>query len=161
MPKVLIVDDDADVRACLQDALEARGLSCWAVENGRHALECLRAAEVDLIVTDYRMPAMDGLELLRRLTGSALETIPVILLSADSAANLRQEALRLGAYAVVHKPFNTHDLVEVMFRALHRNSSDPEQATAATQPNQGGNYETEAAKYKRHGEGERNGSIGR
>ena len=152
MPKVLIVDDDADVRACLQDALEARGLSCWAVENGRHALECLRAAEVDLIVTDYRMPAMDGLELLRRLTGSALETIP---------ANLRQEALRLEAYAVVHKPFNTHDLVEVMFRALHRNSSDPEQAAAATQPNQGGNYETEATKYKRHGEGERNGSIGR
>lgn len=133
MPKVLLVDDDADVREMLKDALESRGLSCWAVEDGREALECLRAAEVDLIVTDYRMPLMDGLELLRRLTGSALETIPVILLSADSATNLRQEALRLGAYAVVHKPFNTHDLVEVMFRALHRNSSDPEQAIAAAQ----------------------------
>lgn len=134
MPKVLLVDDDADVREVLKDALESRGLSCWAVEGVLEALECLPAAEVDLIVTDYRMPVMDGLELLRRLSGSGLETIPVILLSADSTADLRREALRLGATAIVHKPFSSHDLVELVLRTLHRNDCDPEQAIAATQP---------------------------
>lgn len=131
MPKVLIVNDDADVRDALRDALESRGLSCWVVGDGRHALECLRAAEVDLIVTDYRMPAMDGLELLRRLSDSAMDRIPVILLSAEPAADLRQEALRLGAYAVVHKPFNTTVLMELVLRALHQSGSGPEQAIAA------------------------------
>ena len=146
MPKVLLVDDDADVREMLKDALESRGLSCWAVEDGREALECLRAAEVDLIVTDYRMPAMDGLELLRRLAGSALSKIPVILLSGESAADLRWEALRLGAYTVIQKPFDTPDLVDVMFRALHRKGSDPEQAIAAAQIRR--DHEAKAGEFK-------------
>ena len=126
MPKVLIVDDDADIRDGLRDALESRGLSCWAVEDGRHALDCLRAAEVDLIVTDYRMPAMSGLEFMQRLAESALSHIPVILLSAEPAADLRGEALRLGAHAVVEKPFNTPNFVGLVLRAL--------QAFAAAQP---------------------------
>lgn len=134
MPKVLIVDDDADVREVLSHVLESRGFSCWTVEDGQDALECLRAAEVDLIVTDYRMPTMDGLELLRRLAESPLEKIPIILLSADSTADLRREALQLGAYALMHKPFNTPDLVELMLRALQQNGSGSEQAIAAVQP---------------------------
>ena len=93
MPKVLIVDDDADVRACLQDALEARGLSCWAVENGRHALECLRAAEVDLDVFGRRVRAEDlgveasdaalalgefGGERFENLAGRGLDGFPLV-----------------------------------------------------------------------------------
>lgn len=134
MPKVLIVDDDADIRDVLSHALEARGLSCWAVESGPDALECLRTAEVDLIVTDYRMPAMSGLELMQRLAESALSHIPVILLSAEPAAHLRREALRLGAHAVVEKPFNTPNFVGLVLRALHQSGSGPEQAIAAAQP---------------------------
>ncbi len=133
MPKVLIVDDDADVREGLLDALESHGLSCWAVQDGQEALDCLRVTEVDLIVTDYRMPAMDGLDLLRRLSDSALGNIPIILLSAESAADLRQEALRLGAASVVQEPFNMRDLVDLVLRVLHRNGSDFEQAIAAAQ----------------------------
>lgn len=133
MPKVLIVDDDADVREGIRDALESRGLSCWSVENGREALECLRAAEVDLILTDYSMPEMNGLELMHRLAGSTLDKIPVILLSAESAADLRHEAMRLGAYGFIQKPFSTPDLTELVLGALNRNGSRRDLPLAATQ----------------------------
>lgn len=142
MPKVLIVDDDADVREGLLDALESHGLSCWAVQDGQEALDCLRVTEVDLIVTDYRMPAMDGLDLLRRLSDSALGNIPIILLSAESAADLRQEALRL------EPPPSCRNRLTCEISSISCFACSIETAAILSRrsppPNQGGNYERKA-----------------
>jgi CheY-like chemotaxis protein len=118
MPKILIVDDDPDVRDSLRDAFESQGLSCVSAGNGREAAERLDISDADVILTDYRMPLMNGLDFLRHLAASPDRRIPVIVMSGESAEALRRAAFDLGAFAVVEKPYDTAELIDTVFRAI-------------------------------------------
>jgi len=95
---ILIVDDDARVRAALARLLRAAGLAVTGASDGEEALARLTEFTPDLVFLDLSMPEIDGFELLRRIRADPRnKTIPVIMLSAMSDAALRQKAIDAGA----------------------------------------------------------------
>jgi len=114
--RVLVVEDDDDIRGSLMDALEDHGVKTWAARNGREALDLLvRAPELPgLIVLDYMMPVMDGAQFLAAQRQDArLETIPVALISA-SAQYLAAESGRVAH--VLKKPIDLDALLNLARR---------------------------------------------
>ena len=111
MAKILIVDDDGDLRTLLGLCFLRRGHSIVVASNGAAALECLAAHAPDLLVTDLSMPVMDGLELLRRLRANGHHDLPAIVLTARS--DQRPAATDAGADAFLVKPVPLRELVEV------------------------------------------------
>ncbi len=117
MPRILLVDDEPSIRAALTRALERDGHQVLCAPDGRQALEVATRESPELVVTDIRMPVMDGLELLRHL-GQFEPPIPVIIMSAYLTAEATDQAMRLGAYAVLAKPFKLPELRAAVERAL-------------------------------------------
>ena len=124
--RVLVVDDDADIRRDIVSSLEAAGCAVASTDSGAKALSLLQAATptdharpFDLVVSDIGMPGMSGLELLsaiKRVAGS----LPVVLVTAYCNDQTRQVSLRLGAVAVLDKPLNFKRLREIVFAAARR-----------------------------------------
>jgi len=106
---VLIVDDDAEIRALLQDYLERNGYRCIAVHDGRGMLAALDQGNVDLIVLDVMLPGHDGLTLCRDLR--ARSDVPVIMLTARGEDTDRIIGLEMGADDYLSKPFNPRELL--------------------------------------------------
>ena len=117
--QVLIVDDNEDIRTALIDSLTQRGYHCVAAKDGASALQLLNTDLFHLVITDYQMPAMDGLQLLEALKERPThDRQPVILMTADMSETLRRQALKLGAYAVIAKPFAPQELAALSARAI-------------------------------------------
>ena len=96
--KILVVEDDPDIRSILSRFLSRRGYVVKAAENGAEALELLAVEPVDLILSDVRMPRMDGLELTRRVRRlEGLRELPVVLCSSLASDDDRREGLSAGA----------------------------------------------------------------
>jgi two-component system response regulator AtoC len=112
---VLLVDDDPGVLFALEALLESRGDTPIGVSCGEEALSRLHG--VDAVVTDYTMPGMNGLELLRAIRERD-PALPVILLTAHGSERLAVEAMRSGAFEYVTKPFDVGDMSRVLDRAL-------------------------------------------
>ncbi len=106
---VLVVDDSRFARKATAACLAAAGLGSAKVseaENGKIALDILRANGADLVVTDLNMPVMDGAGLLRRIRiDPRLNHVPVVLVSSVVGPAVEKHLMRLGANAVVQKPF--------------------------------------------------------
>jgi len=116
-PHVLVVDDDAAVRYTLRSLLEDAGLSVAEAEDGQAALQWLSAERADLVLTDLRMPHMDGLALLRQIR--AFERPPrVIVITAHGSERAAVQAMKEGAYDYFRKPFETDELLAVVERAV-------------------------------------------
>jgi two-component system, NtrC family, response regulator AtoC len=115
MPRVLIVDDEPAMRAALREIVQGRGWEPLVASSGPEALEHVDAA--DAVVTDFSMPEMDGLELLRAIRDRD-ETLPVILLTARGSERLAVRAIREGAYEYVAKPFEVDEMIVALGRAL-------------------------------------------
>ncbi|WP_224361137.1 sigma-54-dependent transcriptional regulator [Hyalangium versicolor] len=117
-PRVLVVDDDAGVRYTLRETLASlSGVEVDEAADGALALERLQAHPCDLVITDLRMPRMDGLELVRRLQG--LPHPPrVIVITAHGSERFAVEAMKAGAYDYFRKPFDVDELLAVVGRAL-------------------------------------------
>jgi two-component system response regulator HydG len=115
--RVLIVDDKVALAETLADGLVDRGYDARATGSGRDALADVQAGRVDLIVTDLRMPDLDGLALLdaARTAGTDL---PVIVMTAYGAIDSAVEAIRKGAYHYLTKPFKLDELLVFVERAL-------------------------------------------
>ena len=109
MAKILIVDDDADLRTLFGLGFLRRGHSIMVAGDGAAALECIVTHAPDLIITDITMPVMDGLELLRRLRADGPPTLPVVVVSAHA----EQRAAAIAADAFLVKPVALRQLVEV------------------------------------------------
>lgn len=111
--RVLIVEDDEIIRDFLQDSLEMKGfVPSWA-KDGTEALDRLDREEVDLVLSDVRMPGVDGIELCRRVAQRFPE-LPVVLITgihADERERILEES---GAKAVLPKPLRIKHLVEVL-----------------------------------------------
>lgn len=119
VPRVLVVDDELLIRWSLGEALTAAG---YIVVEGRDAAEARRAIgdhvhPPDVVVLDYRLPDSDDLGLLTAIRRQA-PTVPVILMTAHGTAEVVRGALDLGAYRVVNKPFEVHDMASLVTEAL-------------------------------------------
>jgi two-component system, NtrC family, response regulator HydG len=117
LSRVLVVDDDPGVRYTLREILEAEGVTVDEAADGAEALAKLEANPAPLVITDLRMPGIDGLELLRRLTTRA-PAPRVVLITAHGSERTAVEAMKLGAWDYFKKPFEVEELVGVVRRAL-------------------------------------------
>ena len=117
--RILVVDDELLIRWSLGEALTAAG---YAVVEGRDAAEARQAIrdqdhKPDVVVLDYRLPDSNDLGLLTTIRNEA-PTVPVILMTAYGTAEVVKGALDLGAYRVVSKPFEVHDMASLVTEAL-------------------------------------------
>src|SRR6478672_4602594 len=119
MANLLIVDDELGMRQFLTHLFQREGHTVRAAENGREAMELLRSDSADLIVSDVRMPDMDGIELLRAAR-ELLPEIEVVMMTAFANVDSAREAFLLGAYDFVQKPFDNDLLKETVARALEK-----------------------------------------
>jgi DNA-binding NtrC family response regulator len=115
--RVLIVDDEERMAAVVAAALGRAGHDCETCASAEAALAALEARGADVVVTDWKMPGMDGLKLLRRLHARRAD-LPVILLTAYGSVASAVAAMREGAFDYVTKPFDNDELRAVVARAL-------------------------------------------
>ncbi len=116
---ILVVDDDPAMRHLLSVILTDHGWEARAVASAPDALRELEARDVDLVLTDVRMPGMDGLALLREIQRLRPE-LTVIVMSAYGAQDAALEAMKAGAYDYVSKPFKKDEVVLVLRKAEER-----------------------------------------
>ena len=114
MTKVLVVDDERKMRRVLQILLERMGIDSVAAENGEEALDRFQAEKIDLVLTDLKMPGLAGLDLLARLRDLDGE-VPVVLLTAYGTVQTAVDAMKLGAFDYILKPFDL-EAVELTIR---------------------------------------------
>jgi DNA-binding NtrC family response regulator len=115
---ILLVDDDPDFLQSVEEAMENLGYRVIAKTDGPSALSVLQAgAAVDVVITDYRMPGMNGLEFMSALRKKGL-SMPMILLSAHSEVEIYFKALNLGAFEVTNKPISMKELSAIVRAAL-------------------------------------------
>ena len=117
--RVLIVDDDPDIRALLMSVLADDGYDAAAASNGREALELLDRWSADLVVLDLMMPVMDGWTFAQRMREKKSEPVPIVILSA--ATDLKRHAATIGAAGLIPKPFDLDTLLPIIERAVGHN----------------------------------------
>jgi len=115
--RILIVDDEAELRQSIWHIVSRLGHETVLAGSGEEALDALRTQHIDLIVTDLRLPAIDGLELLRRAR-AASPHVEVIVMTAFGNVPLAVAAVKEGAYDFLSKPFSRADLERAVARAL-------------------------------------------
>lgn len=116
---VLVVDDHPSVREALRVMLESCGYDCVAVADGAAALAQLHAAHFDVVITDYEMPNMNGLELLDSLSSTRTgPPQPVILHTGNVNDTLLRRAMTAGAYDVLPKPAEAAEVIATVRQAM-------------------------------------------
>ncbi|MBI1962953.1 MAG: response regulator [Candidatus Rokubacteria bacterium] len=116
---ILIVDDDRQVRDVLHQIFLSAGYNCLLANDGREGLEVFRAARPPLTVTDLKMPAMTGIELLQKVRETDGDAA-VIVLTGAADVKTAIDSLKLGAYDFIMKPVNVDELLIAAERALER-----------------------------------------
>ncbi len=109
MPKILIADDEPNIREVISFALERAGFATATARNGGEALQQFRRGPLDLIILDIGMPEMDGLEVCRQIR--KISEVPILFLSARDEEIDRVLGLEIGGDDYVTKPFSTRELV--------------------------------------------------
>ena len=119
--RVLVVDDEESVRNLLQRTLEGAGFNVVTAANGQEAVETMSESELEIsvVLLDIKMPGMSGLEVLKQVTIEH-PLICVIMLTAVVDTTTAVEAMKLGAYDYVTKPFNPDDVVLAVQRGFER-----------------------------------------
>ncbi|MGZ3420204.1 MAG: response regulator [Polyangiales bacterium] len=114
--RVLVVDDEAPLLMTLAANLELEGFDVIGAANANDALTELRAGKFDLVLSDIRMPGMNGVDLFRQIKQIAPD-LPVVLMTGFAVEELVQDAMREGAYAVLPKPCPMDQVLDVVGRA--------------------------------------------
>ncbi len=120
-PKVLIVDDDLDALEMMQDLFESKGYKSMTAINGIDALTKIKDQEPDIILSDIRMPEMDGMALLRVLTKEYAH-IPVLMITAHGTIKTAVEAMKVGAKDYILKPLSLDEILSKVERITQLNS---------------------------------------
>ena len=120
--KVYVIDDDAAMRDSLDFLLGSAGFSVRLFESAQVFLSELPELEAGCVVTDIRMPGIDGMELLRQLNGaSGVRKLPIIVMTGHGDVPLAVEAMKLGALDFLEKPFEDDRLIGMIETALSQN----------------------------------------
>ena len=114
---VLVIDDDESLRRVMEFHLQEEGYGVVTAVDGRAGLERFQAGPVDLVVTDIRMPEMDGMELLARVKAMQPD-VPVVILTAHGTIDSAVEAMKLGATDYLTKPFSREQFKAAVRKAL-------------------------------------------
>jgi len=119
--KVLVVDDDADVRRLVEMKLKIVGIGTELACDGQEALEKLEEDSFDLVILDIMMPEMDGIETCRRLrTSTGYGTVPVLMLTARAQIADIERGFEVGATDYMVKPFSPRELSDRVLGLLDR-----------------------------------------
>ena len=129
--EILVVDDDAHMRALVAKVLAREGYSVRPLSRAREVLQALDEGPVDLVISDIRMPEMDGLALLCEVKRLAPET-SVLLMTAFGSIETAIEAIKRGAYHYLTKPFQFSELVVFIERMIHRQFPEEKVGTIRT-----------------------------
>jgi DNA-binding response OmpR family regulator len=121
MKKILIVDDAKHLADALSEVLMMEGFEVKVVYDGQQALALIDNFEPELLITDLRMPKIDGLDLIQAVRNHVrLNNIPIVIISASASEGTREHALKLGANLFVTKPFDDALLVKALFTILEK-----------------------------------------
>lgn len=115
--KVLIADDERNMRWILEKNLKSEGFATICAEDGEEAFNKFLDEEPDMIILDYKMPKLDGMEVLKRIK-KINSKLPVIMITAHGSAEAAVEAMKLGAVDYVSKPFDITELKLTIFKVL-------------------------------------------
>ena len=114
---ILITDDDRDSREALRDIVAPEGFRTILAASGEEALDIVHVEPVHLVMVDYRMPRLTGLETMQ-LVHQFNAILPCILVTADATEDLMRQAFSVRAYSVIPKPVSPNLLIYTMVRAL-------------------------------------------
>jgi nitrogen regulation protein NR(I) len=128
--QILVVDDEPNLRRVLSAQLERDGYDVHTAEDGEQALSILKEHHIDLVITDLRMPRIDGMELLRR-TQKMDADLPVVMITAHGTVDNAVEALKTGAFDYLTKPFDQVEVRTIVAKALRTRDLS---ATEASHP---------------------------
>ncbi len=115
--KILIVDDEKHISAALASLVKAEGFKALVRSDGAAALETIRTESPDLMLTDIKMPGMDGMELMRRAKDVDPD-VPIVMVTAYAGIQGAVKAIKTGAHDYLSKPFDNREVVRVIHRAL-------------------------------------------
>lgn len=128
---VLIVDDSTPMRAVIKKVVKASGFNLGQIfeaSNGKEALDLLEQEWLDLVLTDYNMPEMDGLELLDEMKKNEnFMSIPVVMITTEGSKQRVEEFLDKGAMAYIKKPFSPEEIKQKLNRIMGETSDEDEQ----------------------------------
>ncbi|HEX4340358.1 MAG TPA: sigma-54 dependent transcriptional regulator [Polyangiaceae bacterium] len=131
--QILVVDDEPNLRRVLSAQLARDGYDVHTAEDGEQALGILAEHHIDLVITDLRMPKVDGMELLRRALAMDPE-LPVVMITAHGTVDNAVEALKTGAFDYITKPFDQSEVRVIVKKALLTRDLAAREATPATNP---------------------------
>lgn len=114
MARVLVVDDEEILRMLIRDTLEDMGYEIEEAENGQEALERVTQEHYDLMILDYMMPHVTGIEVIERLPAQIKANLPILMLTAKSQEEDRQKVFEKGVDYFMSKPFSPVKLMEVV-----------------------------------------------
>ena len=117
--KVLIVDDEAVIRKGLRRVMEGRGYQAETSESGFDAIEKLQNAPFNIVITDLKMPGMDGIEVLKAIK-ILQPDVPVIIITGYSTVDTAVDAMKHGAFDYISKPFTPEQMTEMVEKALEQ-----------------------------------------
>jgi len=121
--KILVVDDEEDVRLFLEDFLGERDLTVMTADCGEHALEKVEENKPDIVLLDLMMPGIDGIETLRRIKAKHPDIIVIMITALKDDAKIA-EAKKLGAANYIIKPFRLDYLDNELMRILKESDSE-------------------------------------
>src|SRR5439155_17368469 len=117
MPKILLIEDDCSAAEALRQVLADEGYALTSVIRGDEGLARAQSDSFDVVITDLRLPGINGLELVRRLH-SAKPRLPIVLMTAHGTTDTAIEATKVGAYDYLLKPFEMAELIELVSKAV-------------------------------------------
>lgn len=132
-PIIWVIDDDRSIRWVLEKALQKAGMSVRSFASGSGILATLKEQRPDVILTDIRMPGIDGLELLRQIKAQYAD-LPMIVMTAYSDLDTTVAAFNEGAFEYLSKPFDLEDAVAQVRRACRQRVREPEVAGPTLAP---------------------------
>jgi two-component system response regulator AtoC len=130
--QILVVDDEPNLRRVLSALLARDDYDVHTAEDGERALAVLGEHHIDMVVTDLRMPKIDGMELLRRVRAMD-EELPVVIITAHGTVDNAVEALKTGAFDYITKPFDQTEVRTIVRKALRTRDLAATEATRQTE----------------------------
>ncbi len=117
MKRVLIIEDEKIMRITLEDFLKSKNYDVYTSENGLNGIDIFKREEIDCVITDVRLPDIDGLSILKEVK-SIKPDVPVIIITAFGTIQMAVSAMKLGAFDYITKPFSLDEFIIVLDRAI-------------------------------------------